>query len=504
MAILDHSLIRAKELAPKEAYEPHPFRIMQFGEGNFIRAYFNWMIHQLNTTGEYRGRAVAVQPTPHGKKMSIFDRQDGSFTVMLKGYMKEKVIDESEVITSIGEGINPYEDWERFLTFAASEELQVITSNTTEAGLSYTYERLEKDRACLSFPGKVTQLLYARYQAFKGSKEGGLHILPLELIDNNGSLLKEIILRKIHDWELGGNFKNWVLNHQFFITHSLIELPAIQKRTTNTIFIRLGYEDYLLTVAEPYHLLVIEGNDTIKDILPLHKVSGLNVQYGEVKAYSELKVRLLNAPHTMMFALAQFVGTTTVKQAMSNDQLRQFIKEVMHSVIRPVLPQTDEEKEAYIEGVIERFDNPYQHHQLSDLGLNGMQKFRSRVVPIWRKWKGEETAAEHYLSLSLAALIYYFRPTEPDQESGTTVINGIAVPLREELSTMNFMYAEWNNVSQRKQTMQELVLNVMNNEQIWKESMECVSPAVVASYLTILCKEGGSAAIETLMKHTNK
>ncbi|WP_051302548.1 tagaturonate reductase [Salibacterium aidingense] len=432
-----------KKVSPDQlqANKDLPVKVLQVGEGNFMRAYFDWMIEHMNRQGLFNGSVVALQPTPHGRKLPDLQAQDNAYTVQLRGQLDGKIVDRADVVTAISTSINPYEQWEQVVEAAKEPTLEILASNTTEAGLTYQEEAWKPEESPLSFPGKVAQLLYERFQAFNGDPEKGLVLLPCELVERNGDVLQELVLRKIDDWSLGDEFRQWVLAHNEFcqtlvdriVTGYPVNIEAFQEK--------LGYEDRLLTVAEPYHLFVIEGGERARQLLPLQD-AGLNVAYAPIKDYAELKIRLLNAPHTMMFALAHLYGVDTVYEAMQNEDIRAFIEGAMDHAIKPVLPYDEKEKDSFAKGVLERFENPYQRHMLTDLGQNAVQKFGTRVQPLWTRWKnGEE--ANRYFALALASILVYYQPEEKGQEKVQGQALGREMPLRESAEMIDFMYNSW-------------------------------------------------------------
>ncbi len=273
-----------------EFQEKLPEKIIQFGEGNFLRGFVDWMVHELNKKGLFNGKIVAIQPTPHGKVVPKLNAQDGLYTLLLRGIENGQVIEKNEIISSISRGINPYSDWDSVLRVAESPEIEFVFSNTTEAGLTYVKEEYNEEQSPLSFPAKVTAFLYRRYKVTNGDPNAGLVLIPCELVEGNGDLLKEIVIKLAHDWSLPPEYIQWVEKYNQFC-NSLVDriVTGYPKDNSDQYHHLLGYEDELLTVGEPYHLFVIDADDDVAERLPFHQ-AGLKVKWGDVTPYRELKV----------------------------------------------------------------------------------------------------------------------------------------------------------------------------------------------------------------------
>ncbi|SFQ27040.1 tagaturonate reductase [Salibacterium halotolerans] len=462
-----------------------PVKVLQIGEGNFMRGFLDWMIEHMNRQGLFNGSVAALQPTPHGRKIPDLHAQDNAYTVQLRGRLDGRTIDRADLVTAISTSINPYEEWEKAVAVARAPGLEVLTSNTTEAGIVYQEEDWNRDAAPLSFPGKTTQLLYERYTAFDGDPDKGLVLLPCELVERNGDVLKDIVLRKIEDWSLSGDFRKWVTEHNEFCQTLVDRIVTGYPAGIEEYQEKLGYEDRLLTVAEPYHLFVIEGGERARRVLPLED-AGLNAVFGPVEDYAELKIRLLNAPHTMMFAPAFLYGVDTVYEAMQNPDIRAFVEGAMDHAIKPVLPYDKEEKDRFARDVLERFDNPYQRHMLTDLGQNGMQKFGTRVQPIWEKWDSRDPANQ-YFTLALAALLVYYQPQEKGQEKVQGYALGRDMLLRDSEEKVNKMYDLW-----RRHERQELSTAALVEEC----TDDSVHAPLVGEYIDALLENGAVSVLQ--------
>lgn len=444
-----------------------PAKIVQFGEGNFLRGFVDPMVHEMNKQGLFEGCVVAVQPTPHGKVVPKLAAQEGLYTLALQGVEAGEVIDDYEVIPTISAWINPYENWKAVLQYAASEDIECIFSNTTEAGISYRKEAFTPEQAVLSYPGKLTAFLYHRFQAFQGDDEKGLIIIPCELIENNGDKLQEIILRIIKDWNLPEGFKIWVNNSNTFC-NTLVDriVPGYPKNIT-AFQEKIGYEDALLVIGEPYHLFVIEADEKTAAAIPFDQ-AGLNVKWGDPARYRELKVSLLNAPHTLMFSIGYLAGVDTVYEFMKDKELRQYLNQVIWKEITPVLSFEEEELEHYIASVLNRFDNPFVKHDLTALGLNAFSKFKIRVLPILDKWRDSGKEVPAYIAFSLAALIIYYKPFQPlDEEHFISRREEEEYTVREKKEAVSALHRAWEQYTGDEQSVRKVVSTVLDDEQLW-------------------------------------
>jgi len=445
-----------------------PEKVVQFGEGNFLRGFVDWMIQQVNKQGLFNGRIVAIQPTPHGKVVPKLNEQDGLYTFLLQGIEDGEKIEKYEVVSSISRGINPYENWDEVLTLAESETIEFVFSNTTEAGLTYTKETYSPNVSPLSFPGKLAAFLHHRFRNQNGNPAAGLTMIPCELVEGNGDLLKEIILKISDDWGFDEDFKAWVKKHNHFC-NTLVDriVPGYPKDNIERYQEKLGYKDQLFGVGEPYHLFAIEADSTVSKSLPFEQ-AGLNVKWGDVTPYRDLKVSILNAPHTMMFSVGYSAGLNTVYEVMEDSQLFQFVQTAIEQEILPVVPFDEREKRQFANSVIERFKNPFVKHSLNDLGLNAFSKFKTRVLPLLSIWIDEKQEIPPFMSFSLAALLAYYRPKtiiNEEQMIGTRGVEEYSI--RDSKEAIRVMSEGWDMYNNKKQTIEQLVQTVLRQEVLW-------------------------------------
>lgn len=396
----------------------YPERVLQVGEGNFLRGFLDWMFFEMNKAGEFKGRVVALQPTPRGKVVPKLKRQDCLYTLIQRGISQGTAVENIDVIDSISRGINPYTEWDEALKVAEAPDIEFVFSNTTEAGLQYVDESFDEAASPLSFPGKLVSLLYHRYKFYNGEKDRGWIIIPCELVENNGVVLKELCKKNSSNWGLPASFWTWVENECKFC-NTLVDriVPGFPRGEEEQLEEKFGYQDELMTVAEPYHLFVIDGPAEIQEKLPFKK-AGLNVYFDDISSYRELKVKLLNAPHTLLASCGVLYGVETVREGIKDDLLGSFIVHAMIEEICPTLqPKEKERSSQYINDIIDRFSNPFLHHRLLDISLNGYSKYRTRVMPSLLAFKEAEGVYPKRLAFSLAALTSFYQVVEEDKEA---------------------------------------------------------------------------------------
>ncbi|OWA37319.1 altronate oxidoreductase [Saccharibacillus sp. O16] len=383
----------------------YPERVIQFGGGNFIRAFVDWQLQQMNDQGLFEGRSVLVQAFSK-ESNPTFDEQDHLFTVLVNGIVDGQPVDSVQLVSSVSRLINPYADYAQYLDLAKDENLQFIVSNTTEAGIVYRPEDSLNDQPPVGFPGKLTALLHRRYTLGRP----GFTIIPCELIDRNGEKLLEIVKRHAEDWQLGADFQDWLVRENTFCC-SLVDriVPGFPRGRQDELEARLGYRDELMVTSEPYLLWVIEGPDSIREALPLAE-AGLNVIVtSDMTPYRERKVHLLNGPHTAMVPLGLLAGLEKVEDVMQDEAFSRFIRSLMEQELIPLLNLPPQELQAYAEAVLDRFRNPAIRHELRSISLNSISKFRARLLPMLLKYVQERGELPPRMTLALAALLYSYR-----------------------------------------------------------------------------------------------
>lgn len=376
--------------------------VIQFGEGNFLRGFFDIFLDTMNKKGIYDGKAVVIQPRAGGK-CALLNAQDCKYNLYLRGIEKGEVRSEHSLIESISRAVDPYKSYEEYISLADNEDFRFIISNTTEAGITFDDSCRFEDKPCLSFPGKLTQLLYRRYE--KGLN--GFIFLPTELIDKNGDELKKCILRYTELWKLEEGFINWIEKENVF-SNTLVDRIVTGYPTDETA--ALHPDDKFLDTAEIFHLWVIEGN--FENELPLQK-AGFNVVWtDDATPYKKIKVRILNGAHTSIVTGALLSGVETVGECMEDETVSAFLDKCMNTEILPTIGDNEDSRQ-FMNSVFDRFRNPYIKHQLRSIALNCVSKFAVRVLPTILEYKEQNGRYPECLSLSLAYLIYFYKNDEP-------------------------------------------------------------------------------------------
>ena len=380
-------------------------KFLQFGEGNFLRGFVDWMIDRLNKEADFDGGVVVVQPLAQGL-IPMINEQDGLYTLYLRGLQDGQKVEETRVVDCITRGINPFENTDEFFECASNPELRYIISNTTEAGIEYKPNQNPDDFAGLTFPGRLTLFMKRRFD----NKLPGFLLLPCELIDKNGDELKACVLKYAKDFGYGDDFIKWVEEENYF-TNTLVDriVTGYPRDTASEMEKEYGYLDNIIDTAEIFHLWVIQGDKKYAEELPFDKI-GLNVLWtDDVTPYKKRKVRILNGAHTMMVLAAHLAGLETVKEAMDDELVFNFMKTGVFDEIIPTLDLPKDELIQFANDVIERFQNPFITHYLLSIALNSVSKYQVRVLPSVLEYIKENNKEPKCLVFSLAALIAFYR-----------------------------------------------------------------------------------------------
>lgn len=399
----------------QEASLGFPERIIQVGEGRFLRGFADWIIQQMNDAGSFQGRAVVLAPRPSGAgTVEQLKGQDGLFTVALRGLDDGRLIDHREVVTTISRALDTAAEWSAVLALAEDAAIQLLISNTTEAGLVYTAEPYQPGVCPTSFPAKVTAYLYHRYQHFKGSEEVCMTILPTELVERNGDLLRTLVDRYSQEWRLPAPFVGWMKRCNSFC-NTLVDriVTGFPKNVDpDVLAAELGYQDTLYTQAEPFYLWAIEADARLRSLWPEHHLPRGVHLVDDITPFQRTKVGILNGAHTALYPLARLSGVNTVAEAMDHEQLGPFIEALVREEIVPALAEEEVEgghplsRRAlldYAAATFERFRNPFLNHQIRDLGLNNQEKVRARLLPSLRQYVARFEVLPQRLSRVMAA-----------------------------------------------------------------------------------------------------
>lgn len=508
MESLSKNLLRGDFIFPKdlEVYDTpddFPEKVIQFGEGNFLRAFVDWMIHQMNKKGYFNGKVVVVQPIPHGLIDEI-NQQDGLYTLILRGLQNGKPTEVKEIISSISRGINPYKQWEEYLACAENPDIEFVISNTTEAGIVYDENDSLDNKPPISYPGKLTVYLYHRYKYFNADPSKGLVIIPCELIDRNGDNLKKIVLRLSRDWNLSEEFIKWVEKHNIFL-NTLVDrvVTGYPKDDIKNILKVLGYEDKLVDTGELFHLWVIEGSKELSERLPFTKV-GLNVIWtDDITPYRTRKVRILNGAHTSTVPAAFLYGLDTVGEMMGHEIMGKFARQVIYDEIIPSINLDKNMLVDFADSVVDRFRNPYIKHYLIDIMLNSSSKFKTRVLPSILEYKHLHKRLPERLTFSLAALIAVYKNGKIEDNVMKVKREKDEFTMKDDLWILKFFEETWKDYKRTREAANKVTKTVLANSKIWGEDLSKVEGLTekVSDYLYQITDKGIKKTIRSLVKN---
>lgn len=376
--------------------------VIQFGEGGFLRGFADYFFQKLQDKGLFDGSVVIVQPIEKGM-CSVLEQQGCEYNLFLRGIDNGQVVDEHIHIDIISRCVNPYENFESYMKLAENPDFRFIVSNTTEAGIEYVDSNQFTDAPARSFPGKLTQLLYKRFRL--GLK--GFIILSCELIDHNGEELEKCCLRYADLWELGEEFKTWLVQENDFCS-TLVDriVTGFPRDEHEELCRRIGEQDNMMDTAEIFHLWVIQGSH--EDELPLQKAGFHVVWTDNVDPYKKRKVRILNGAHTSMVLGAHLYGLKTVGECLKDEKVSALLRKCIFGEIIPAIGDTEDNRK-FGEAVLERFSNPFIKHMLLSIALNSVSKFRARVLPTILEYRDMFGSCPQGLTFSLAALIAFYR-----------------------------------------------------------------------------------------------
>jgi tagaturonate reductase len=477
-----------------------PEKVLQFGEGNFLRGFVDWMIHRLNTAGLFNGSVVVVQPLATGQVPQL-NAQDGLYTLALRGMKDGSVVEEKELISCVSRSLNPFEDYAAYLRCAQIESLRYIVSNTTEAGIACDPSDHPTDRPARSFPGKLTALMFARYNAFGGDPAKGFVLLPCELIERNGDALKRCVLQTARAWKLPLAFIHWVETCNVFC-NTLVDriVTGYPKEEAQAFAQKLGYEDSLLCTGELFHAWIIEGPAALARELPFDRV-GLNVVWtSNVTPYRDRKVRILNGAHTMLVLAAYLAGKDTVKECMDDAALSTYVRRGLSDEIIPTLDLPRADLETFAAAVCERFANPFVKHFLLSIALNSASKYTARVLPSLKEYQRRRHALPKRLTFALAALLAFYR--------GTELRDGVLIgrrgdreyPIKDSPAVLEAFRAAWTDCDGSPASVRKLTANLLSQPALWQEDLTLVPGLTdaVATQLSAILQHGAASVVEAL------
>lgn len=464
-----------------------PVKILQFGEGNFLRAFVDWMINKANDEGIMNHGIAVVQPIPEGETIKkLFEEQDCMYHVYLEGIKDKQAVKEVSLVRCIDSIVNPYSEYRKYEELFLSEELEMIFSNTTEAGIRYEEGDDLNAEPPHSFPAKVTALLLKRFRKFNGDPTKGLLFICCELIEDNGSTLREYVLKHITANNLDNDFEEWVKTSCHFYD-TLVDriVPGFPKENIDEVKKELGFNDNLVVKGEYFHVWAIGGDSAISQKLPLDKV-GLNVLFMEdIRPFRAKKVRILNGAHTAMTPIGLQSGCQTVMDAFNTSDIELFINRMMSEEVLPVIDEDQEELKVFASKILERFYNPFLKHYLKDISLNSLSKWETRVFP---------TVKDNYLKLgknsplatfSFAALLtLYCGKTKADFTPNDTA------------EFVDFIRSTFNADDTRS-----WVSGIIQNDRMWTEDLSVLPHFIedISRYVSLILEKGMPQALKHVL-----
>ena len=462
-------------------------KVIQFGEGNFLRAFIEWIIWKTNQKTDFNASVVVVQPIDRGM-VDMLNEQDGLYHLNLQGLLDGKPVDSIDLIDVISRGINPYRDFQDYLKLAEQPEMRFIISNTTEAGIAFDPACKFTDAPASSYPGKLVQLLYHRYEYFKGDLSKGFIIFPCELIFLNGKHLKECIYQYIELWKLGEDFKNW-FEKACGVYCTLVDriVPGYPRDNAAELCERVGYEDHLLDKAEIFHLWVIEAPKEVAKEFPADK-AGLNVLFVPSEApYHERKVTLLNGPHTVLSPVGYLSGLNTVRECCEDETIGAFVHKVMYEELLPTLNLPEEELRKFAGDVLERFKNPFVKHFVTSIMLNSFPKFKTRDLPGLKTYLERKGELPKGIVLGLAGICTYYKGGKRGDDE---------IVVNDDEAIKNLLLELWATGD-----VAAVANGVLGAEFIWDEDLNAVPglTELLTADLALIQKEGMRAAVKSVL-----
>ncbi|WP_053372479.1 tagaturonate reductase [Paenibacillus sp. FJAT-27812] len=481
---LNESQLDEEQRRLYEAAKQAKITVLQIGEGNFLRGFFDWMLHECRKQGLYEGSIAVTQPRPGGKpKIDALAGQDGLYTLVIRGLENGERVERTDVISVFSSVFDPYSDWEKYLALAENADLQVVVSNTTEAGLVYRPEELVEGQPIQSFPGKLTQLLYRRFTYFNGDPERGLVCLPCELLERNGDELRSCVLRYSEDWGYPDAFKAWVMTHNRFL-NSLVDRIVTgypDEAQAASWFGEWGYSDPMLSTAEPYHLWAIEAEPELEKLLPL-RAAGLNVHWvDDLSPFQLRKVRILNGAHTLMTPLGLLQDLEQVREAMEHAALGPLVRTTVETEIIPTLAVDEAELRTYANDVYERFLNPFIRHRLADIAMNSLSKFKVRLLPSLLHYAKAGKAAPSGLAQGFAGLLRYYKVVRAEGGFEGKTLSGASYTVRDDAGMLEIIAAVWTEAAEQRWTHEQTTRKLLGLTDIWGRDLAAEWPALASA-----------------------
>jgi tagaturonate reductase len=451
---------------PDEKIFELPEKVLQFGTGVLLRGLPDYFIDKANKQGLFNGRVVVVKST--NSDSSGFDRQNGLYTVCVRGVENGQTVEENIINASISRVLSAKTEWQRILECAHNPEMKIILSNTTEVGIQLVQDDITAEPPA-SFPGKLLAFLFERFNAFNGSRESGMVIVPTELITDNGAKLESIVLELAHINNLDFKFIEWLENHNSFC-NSLVDRIVPGKpgaEEVKKIETALGYRDELMTMSEVFRLWAIEGDEKVKEVLSFHQVDEGVIITPDITLFKELKLRLLNGTHTFNCGSAFLSGFNITRDAVLHPVYGAYIKQLMHTEIAPAIPFAINEKvkEDFANRVFDRFANPYIDHQWQSITVQYTSKMKMRNIPLINRHYELNSSVPMYMATGFAAYLLYMKVTRRDGTKYYGERNGKEYEIKDDAA------GYFSTVWQKGTDSEHVAAEVMSNEELWETDL---------------------------------
>ncbi|MEI7735287.1 MAG: tagaturonate reductase [Ferruginibacter sp.] len=443
-----------------------PEKVLQFGTGVLLRGLPDYFIDKANRQGIFNGRIVVVKSTSGGDS-AAFEKQDGLYTLCIRGVENGKAVSENIICSAISRVLSAKDEWAAVLKCAHIPEMQVVISNTTEIGIELVKEDIQHHPP-VSFPAKLLAFLYERYKAFDGSEQCGMVIVPTELISDNGKKLESIVFELAHLNGLEANFIEWLEKHNSFCSSLVDRIVPGKPDAAAKLALEneLGYTDDLITMSEVYRLWAIEGDDKIKSILSFAAADSGVVIAADITKFKELKLRLLNGTHSLTCAVAFLSGIVSVKEAMYNPEVSKFVNNLMTEEIAKAIPYAlpQEEAQAFAAKVLDRFSNPSIEHHWINISLNYTAKLEMRIAQVLVKFAEQYKTVPENMALGFAAYLVFMKVVKQEHDIYYGNFNGTDYPVKDPKA--GYFFEQWKNSN-----VGEMIQNILSNTALWNTDL---------------------------------
>ncbi|MEX1377495.1 MAG: tagaturonate reductase [Eubacteriales bacterium] len=482
---------------PQKHIVERPSKVLQFGEGNFLRAFVDYIIDCSNNAGVFDGNITVVKPISYGS-FERFTKQNNLYTVILRGIKNDETSVEKHIVTSITKTVDPFTQFDEYNKLMENPDFRFFVSNTTEAGIVYSDDDKFSDEIPNTFPAKVAKMLHQRYTIFNGDINKGFIFLPVELIEKNGDNLKKCVLQYCSLWNMDKDFVDWVENANIFC-NTLVDriVSGYPKAEEEQLWQEMGYKDELMVTGEPFGFWAI-GSEKIEQVKKeLHLESNVEIVMSEdIEPYKQRKVRILNGAHTSTVMGGYLCGKNIVAECMHDDDIRNYMLSCIYDEIIPNIDLDQKQLEDFAASVVSRFKNPFLNHKLLDICLNSTSKWRARVLPSFMDYYESEGKIPEKLTMSFAMYISFYKGLKKDDNGYYNFRDGERYRVLDDEYALE-VYRENSNKSS-----QELIKTVMTDTKLWGADLTEFDGFYdeVCSHIEEIEKVGMKSTLAKLMK----